>query len=570
MIRRKKVAFKPVLRKPTASNNVSGDGVKNKAKSNASKAPVSKATSSEQPSDATENIQETETQPCSKNGHTLPNSKNASVSSLKHSTCDDNSSENVQDIFASTNVLINGDYSSENGCTSIQAVSSSTLSAITSSNEPLLSIGQAEVQQPRQDTRGQPEAQKDSNENLATVDSSTIVSTSVDEESVVSQKDATSTNLPFSKHKSVAASTTVPTFPANKSREQIVKEQFGLEDKSIRQRNALKKLKNIETLNEKATMEDWNNMVRDSLLMSDLIYCNPPKSAAKEIGFTATLKKMKENKKRKKKSTSGNSQDGAQSVENEADKTASQEASVLAPQIRLNEDGSIVLDEESLVINSSKPDTAVHDTPVVYENSFTNVGHSNFRRTSVCKRPRWTEKQTEKFYEALKIVGADFSLMSAMFRNRNDKQLRKKFQLERKKHNSKADEALKQQHLSKWTNVMFKPESSSDEESSPVKRRKRRRKNTSEKRLKNNPSESRPDSEKISNTNEDSINNTSESRPDSEKSPNTNEELINSTSEFRPDSEKISSANEESRNISDSRPDSENIPNANEESVPAT
>ena len=288
-----------------------------------------------------------------------------------------------------------------------------------------------------------------------------------------------------------------------KTREQIVKEQFGLEDKNIRQRNALKKLRNIEGLNNVESNKDWSHMVRDSLLVSDLIYCNPPKNAAKELGITITLRKMKEKAKRQKKTSALSN-----TVEEQLpipEQPVPQDNTVIAPQIRLNEDGSVVLDEESLVINTSNADTVVHDTPAIYENSFSFVSHSNFRRFKSAKRSSWSEKQTQKFYDALRVVGADFSLMSAMFRNRNDVELRKKYNLERKKHSWKVDEALKHQHLSKWTNDMFMPDSSSDEESGRSNHNRDQTKKNSSKRKADASSDSEPTCKKSCLPNEVSV-----------------------------------------------------------------
>ena len=487
MMRRKKIAFKPVLRKPAGSSNASSDGKKSKQKASAPKVP--KANASEQLSNMADAEKVSLTPPSSENNtnvsvNVLPPHPDSEVNGSKHS---------VEATFTENVSLSENKIASENTNTNIEigedkAVDPSSGTSVLP-NAPDINTGLLEPEQPTHYVV---------NQDLSTIDSSAIACADVDEELVVvqhedsstqlkesaaqhkesaTQHDGTVANLQSSKHKATAS--TIPTFPVNKSKEQIVKEQFGVEDKSIRQRNALKKLKNFETVNQNVTSEDWNNTARDALLMSDLIYCNPPKNAAKEIGFHATLRKMKIDKKQQKQSKQSSSLGDSQpntcslSATNDPDQTTSPDAATIAPQIRINEDGTIVIDEESLIINSSKPDTVVHDTPAVYENNITGVGHSNFRRFPPSKRPRWTEKQTAKFYEALKIVGADFNLMSAMFRNRNDVQLRKKFHLERRKHHWKIDEALKQQHLSKWTDDMFKPDSSSDEEV-PKKRRRRK------------------------------------------------------------------------------------------------
>ena len=262
-----------------------------------------------------------------------------------------------------------------------------------------------------------------------------------------------------------------------KSRRQIIEEHFGWEPKVIRHRNALKKIKSMNLDKLPKDGGDWSNSVRNSLLMSDLIYCNPPAGSARELGIRSVLRKIEE-KRNDTKPTENSPRQKQPSPEPE--QPSSPQNNVIAPQIRLNEDGSIVLDEESLFINSSNAETVVNNSPAVYENNFGFVTQASFRRFTN-KRSHWSEKQTRKFYEALKVVGADFGLMSAMFRHRDDKELRRKFHLERKKNSLMVDEALKQQHLSKWTNDMFMPLSSSDEENNKntpkrksTKRRKRK------------------------------------------------------------------------------------------------
>lgn len=270
-----------------------------------------------------------------------------------------------------------------------------------------------------------------------------------------------------------------------KTKRQIIEEHYGHEPKATRHRNALKKLQSMKLDQDKDGKVWSKSIVRDSLLMSDLIYCNPPANSAKELGIRAVLRKMEE--KAQSQETPAVIECSPKEQIPEPERSPSPDNNLIAPQIRLNEDGSIVIDEESLVINSSNTETVVNNSPAIYESNLSFVTQASFRRVGT-KRVRWSEKQTKKFYNALKIVGADFGLMSTMFRHRNDKELRKKFHLERKKNSFLVDEALKQQHLSKWTNDMFMPLSSSDDESEKTNQKKSRKR----KKKSDNPSSNSP------------------------------------------------------------------------------
>ncbi|XP_046859357.1 serine-rich adhesin for platelets-like isoform X2 [Xenia sp. Carnegie-2017] len=96
-------------------------------------------------------------------------------------------------------------------------------------------------------------------------------------------------------------------------------------------------------------------------------------------------------------------------------------ATVCAPQVRIDADGNIVLDEESMVIDS----TPVQDNlqgEVVFENADQQYNALK-RRKNI---ERWTKKETLYFYEVLTQVGTDFSLMAKLFPKRNRTELKAK------------------------------------------------------------------------------------------------------------------------------------------------
>nr|CAB3225351.1 transcription factor TFIIIB component B'' homolog [Phallusia mammillata] len=262
---------------------------------------------------------------------------------------------------------------------------------------------------------------------------------------------------------------------ATRVRHDSVRES-AVKDKLNKQR-AIDKLKVLQMREPDSEGKQWPTLDRNLISMSDLIYLNPPKTIGKELGLRAKLREVQElaDKMETPIASPAPSQPEAENnpeVENEEDEPA------LVPQLRINEDGSVVIDEESLVVNSTpKSVETVNAAPAIYESGLASkVNTLSFRKRPAAKASRWSEKQTRKFFSALGIVGADFDLMSAMFRHRTRDELRRKYSIECRRNFAKIDDALRNQHLSKWTDEMFKPESSSEDESKPSRAKKQKKK----------------------------------------------------------------------------------------------
>ena len=128
-----------------------------------------------------------------------------------------------------------------------------------------------------------------------------------------------------------------------------------------------------------------------------------------------------------------------------------QKGASTGPRVKIAANGEIVIDEESLIL--TKKVEAVTDT--VYEGSDqadSQVTYASFRNKNnyLCRKSRWTDEETVKFYKALSAVGTDFSLMSKVFfkgsRNRLD--LRNKYKKEEKMNQHLIDKALDSTDLS--------------------------------------------------------------------------------------------------------------------------
>ena len=129
----------------------------------------------------------------------------------------------------------------------------------------------------------------------------------------------------------------------------------------------------------------------------------------------------------------------------------------IGPRVKINENGEIVLDEESLIVKRKKPKD--QNIKTVYEDDktlSTRTNYSSFKKPGKTneKKLRWTNDETVKFYTALTIIGTDFTLMSDLFfrdqRTRVD--LKNKFKQEEKCHKVLIDNALKKSDLSSIQN----------------------------------------------------------------------------------------------------------------------
>lgn len=118
----------------------------------------------------------------------------------------------------------------------------------------------------------------------------------------------------------------------------------------------------------------------------------------------------------------------------------------LVPRVKMGADGNLVLDEESLVISRKNP---LREQQPIIEDNDDIVGSTNYdsfrRRPANLGQTKWSETDTKKFYQALTLVGTDFSLMESLIFSgvRSRAELHKKFKREERLNKMKIDIALK-------------------------------------------------------------------------------------------------------------------------------
>ena len=139
------------------------------------------------------------------------------------------------------------------------------------------------------------------------------------------------------------------------------------------------------------------------------------------------------------------------------------EGSTLAPQTQII-NGEIVLIEESTRIDRHAMADAQREAEaviIVEENALTTRinSHYNLKKTPV---QRWTDDDTEEFYNALRMFGTDFEIISKMFPTRSRRAVKLKYTHEEKVNQARISQTLRGERIpvdieefSEWTETTY-------------------------------------------------------------------------------------------------------------------
>ncbi|KAI1904699.1 hypothetical protein AGOR_G00008400 [Albula goreensis] len=195
---------------------------------------------------------------------------------------------------------------------------------------------------------------------------------------------------------------------------------------------------------EHSIPQDHNKMT-----MRDLIYylpeSNPMKSfpveesrPAEKVSPASASKELPE--KPRESQVQAEDREGEQDDE---DEEAAQEDQLVVPRVKVAEDGTLILDEESLtveVLRTKGPNLAAENDPIFERGSSTT--YSSFRK-AVYTKP-WSNKETEMFFLAISMVGTDFSMIGQLFPHRARSEIKNKFKKEEKENSWRIDKAFKE------------------------------------------------------------------------------------------------------------------------------
>jgi len=111
-------------------------------------------------------------------------------------------------------------------------------------------------------------------------------------------------------------------------------------------------------------------------------------------------------------------------------------------QWKRNDKGRLVIDPESLLVDARSRDQSEFFTRTDEDANTDNKNFQRHRRKN--RRQKWNQEQTEKFYEALRKHGTNFTLIAVLFPGRTRDQIRNKFKKEEKENGHLIDMALRQ------------------------------------------------------------------------------------------------------------------------------
>ncbi|XP_077318618.1 transcription factor TFIIIB component B'' homolog isoform X2 [Lithobates pipiens] len=128
--------------------------------------------------------------------------------------------------------------------------------------------------------------------------------------------------------------------------------------------------------------------------------------------------------------------------DDDMDEEEEDDSQLLAPRVKVAEDGSIILDEESLTVEVSRGKAPiVEGNDPIFERGSTTT-YSSFRKSTYSKP--WSEEETDMFYLAISMVGTDFSMIGQLFPHRERIEIKNKFKREERANSWRIDKAFKE------------------------------------------------------------------------------------------------------------------------------
>ncbi|XP_023121277.2 transcription factor TFIIIB component B'' homolog isoform X3 [Amphiprion ocellaris] len=129
--------------------------------------------------------------------------------------------------------------------------------------------------------------------------------------------------------------------------------------------------------------------------------------------------------------------------EDEEEADEEQEEALMVPQVKVAEDGSLIIDEESLTVEVQRakgPNPAENRDPIFERGSTTT--YSSFRKGNYSKP--WSSEETDMFFLAVSMVGTDFSMICQLFPHRARSEIKNKFKKEERENSWRIDKAFKE------------------------------------------------------------------------------------------------------------------------------
>ncbi|XP_026153217.1 transcription factor TFIIIB component B'' homolog isoform X2 [Mastacembelus armatus] len=129
--------------------------------------------------------------------------------------------------------------------------------------------------------------------------------------------------------------------------------------------------------------------------------------------------------------------------EDDDDNDEEEEEALMVPQVKVAEDGSLIIDEESLTVEVQRakgPNPAQDQDPIFERGSTTT--YSSFRK-GISSKP-WSSEETDMFFLAVSMVGTDFSMICQLFPHRARAEIKNKFKKEERENAWRIDKAFRE------------------------------------------------------------------------------------------------------------------------------
>ncbi|XP_028318750.1 transcription factor TFIIIB component B'' homolog isoform X2 [Gouania willdenowi] len=129
--------------------------------------------------------------------------------------------------------------------------------------------------------------------------------------------------------------------------------------------------------------------------------------------------------------------------EEEDEEEEVEEDVLMVPQVKVAEDGTLIIDEESLTVEvqRTKGPNIVADRDPIFERGSTTT-YSSFRKGSYTKP--WSSEETDMFFLAVSMVGTDFTMICQLFPHRARSEIKNKFKKEERENSWRVDKAFKE------------------------------------------------------------------------------------------------------------------------------
>ncbi|XP_026210201.1 transcription factor TFIIIB component B'' homolog isoform X2 [Anabas testudineus] len=133
----------------------------------------------------------------------------------------------------------------------------------------------------------------------------------------------------------------------------------------------------------------------------------------------------------------------SQTEEENEEADEEQDDAIMVPQVKVAEDGSLIIDEESLTVEvqRAKGPNPAQDRDPIFERGSTTT-YSSFRK-GTCSKP-WSSEETDMFFLAVSMVGTDFSMICQLFPHRARAEIKNKFKREERENAWRIDKAFRE------------------------------------------------------------------------------------------------------------------------------